>query len=70
MEDVQVGAKVLDHNTGRTGVVMDTAKQFAHPQAKPVFNFLVRWQDGQVSAIAEGAFRREHGFELLEDDES
>ena len=67
MNGIQVGSKIRDTHHNKVGVVLDTARQYAHPQAKPVFNYLVRWQDGQVQAISEAAFRREWGVELLED---
>ena len=68
MEQLPVGSKVRDSQNNRDGVVLDTAKQYAHPQAKPVLNYLVRWHDGQVTAIAEGAFRRENGFQVIDAD--
>lgn len=64
---VDVGSRVRDTHANRIGVVLDTARQYAHPQARPVFSYLIRWQDGQVAAISEEAFRRGYGFVLLDE---
>jgi hypothetical protein len=64
---IGVGSKVRDIALNQTGVVLDTAKQYAHPQARPVYNYLIRWQDGQVQAVTEEAFRRGYGIELVEE---
>jgi hypothetical protein len=63
-----VGSKIRDKYLKRDGVVLDTARQYAHPQAKPVYNYLVRWQDGQVNAISEGALRRGVAVEGIADE--
>jgi len=36
-------------------VVLEHACQYSHPKADPVYSYLIRWEDGQVSAISEGA---------------
>jgi hypothetical protein len=64
---ITIGSKIHDNHLNRDGVVLDTARQYAHPQAKPVYNYLVRWQDGQVNAISEGALRRGVGLEVIEE---
>jgi len=55
-----------DPRTGRTGEVLDVACQYAHPKADPVYNYLIRWDDGQVQAIADGALYGPHGIEPID----
>ena len=43
-----------------------TPQLLAHPKADPVYNYLVRWQDGQIQAFSEGAFAGDHAFEILD----
>jgi hypothetical protein len=56
---------VRDIRERKLGVIVDFACQYAHPKAQPVYNYLIRWQDGQVQAINESALSREHGLELV-----
>ena len=62
---LELGTRVRDAFFRKDGIVMDSAKQFAHPQAKPVFQYLVRWEDGMMQAFGESAFRRGFGLEIL-----
>jgi hypothetical protein len=57
VERLDVGRKIHDTRENRIGVVLDTARQYSHPKAQPVYNYLVRWEDGQVQAISEHALR-------------
>lgn len=59
------GAKVRDRLDGVSGVVLEHACQYAHPKAPPVYSYLVRWQDGQVTALSEAAFNGQ-GLEVLD----
>jgi len=59
---LEVGQEVRDLHENKTGVVVDSACQYAHPKAQPVYNYLIRWQDGQVQAVTESAFGREFGL--------
>jgi hypothetical protein len=45
---------------------MDCACQYAHPKAQPVYNYLIRWEDGQVQAFTETALAKQFGLELAE----
>lgn len=54
-EALETGQKLHDAREGKTGVVLDTARQYSHPKADPVYSYLVRWDDGQVQAITEAA---------------
>ncbi|MCP3982392.1 MAG: hypothetical protein GY716_24075 [bacterium] len=63
-DPLDAGMKIKDSFESRTGVVLDHACQYAHPKADPVYSYLVRWDDGQVSAISEGAFS--HGVKVVE----
>jgi hypothetical protein len=65
MKKLEAGQKVWDGQARTEGVVLDFACQYAHPKAKPVYSYLVRWQDGQVQAVSEGAFQG-YGLELLD----
>ena len=60
------GAQIYDQRTRRAGTITDHACQYAHPKADPVFSYLVRWEDGQVQALSEFAFRNGHGLEVLD----
>ncbi len=46
------------------GTVIDHARQYTHPQAAPIFIYMVRWQDGQVGSVSEAAFRPGGGLSL------
>jgi hypothetical protein len=59
------GCKVRDRGQDAIGVVLDHACQYAHPKAPPVFAYLIRWQDGQVTSLSEVAFHG-HGYEVLD----
>ena len=56
MKKLEPGQKVRDIHERLLGVVTDSACQYAHPKAPPVYNYLIRWQDGQVQAVTETAF--------------
>ena len=62
--ELEPGQKVRDRNERNEGVVLEFACQYAHPKAAPVYNYLIRWQDGQVSAVSEAAF--DAGLELID----
>lgn len=63
-EPAPTGTLVRDHAFDRDGVVVDHACQYAHPQAPPMYHYLIRWEDGQLQALAEFAFRGNHGLEM------
>lgn len=50
------GQEVLDRSTAMEGVIIDQASQYTHPQAAPIFVYMIRWQDGQVGSVSEAAF--------------
>jgi hypothetical protein len=52
------GMEVWDRNSSMDGVIIDHASQFTHPQAAPIFVYMIRWEDGQVSSVSEAAFRQ------------
>ena len=60
------GQKVRDGVLKKQGVILDSARQYAHPKAKPVHQYLVRWDDGQVEALTETALAGSHGIELAD----
>jgi len=60
------GQKLRDARLSREGVVLDVACQYSHPKAPPIYSYLVRWDDGQVQAISEGALARGQGVELAD----
>ena len=55
LEPLDVGCKIHDDRADLLGVVVDSACQYAHPKAEPVYSYLVRWEDGQVNSISESA---------------
>lgn len=63
---LEVGQRVVNRYSHSEGVVLDFACQYAHPKAPPVYSYLIRWEDGQVQALSEGAFGGEHGFEVVD----
>lgn len=65
---IEVGVRVRDAAWRRKGVVLDTACQYPHPQARPIVQCLVRWDDGQVLAYSEGAFRRGGNLAVVGED--
>ncbi len=68
LSDLPPGTPVRDLSTRRQGVVVDTACQYPHPQARPILQYLIRWEDGQMLAYSEGAFRRGGGLEVVDED--
>ena len=60
------GTKVIEISSGREGVVLEHACQYAHPQAAAVFQYLLRWEDGHVEAISETAFRAGAGLVVVD----
>lgn len=66
-ERLPSGQKLRHLRNGATGQIVDSACQYAHPNAEPVFNYLVRWDDGQVSALTEFALGDRGEIELLEE---
>ena len=65
-EPLAVGREIRDVKDRKNGVVVDSACQYAHPKARPVYNYLVRWEDGQIQAISEGALSRDYGLETVD----
>ena len=63
---LETGQKVRDVAENRTGVILDSACQYAHPKAQPVYSYLIRWQDGQVQALSEHAFFGDRGLEPID----
>ena len=61
-----IGQKILDRRSERRGTIEESACQYAHPKADPVYNYLVRWEDGQVQAFTEFALDGSHGLELAD----
>ncbi len=61
-EPLAIGREIRDLKERKVGVVVDCACQYAHPKAQPVYNYLVRWEDGQIQAISESALSREYGL--------
>lgn len=65
-QPLPVGQRVRDRELHREGAIVDVACQYAHPKADPVYNYLVRWDDGQVQAFIESAFDGTHGIEPID----
>lgn len=65
-EPLSVGQRVRDRQLEREGTIVDIACQYAHPKADPVYNYLVRWDDGQVQAFGASAFEFGHGLEVMD----
>jgi hypothetical protein len=57
---------VRDNGTNRTGTILDFACHYAHPKADPSYNYLIRWDDGQVEAFSSIALEGRYGLELLD----
>jgi hypothetical protein len=57
---------VRDNSTNRTGTILDFACHYAHPKADPSYNYLIRWDDGQIQAFASLALEGRFGLELLD----
>lgn len=66
-EPLASGRRILDHRNELRGEIVDHARQYAHPNADPVFVYLIRWDDGQVQSITEHALSAKHDYELLDD---
>jgi len=66
MKRLEEGQKVRDVQDNNVGVVLEFACQYAHPKAQPVHSYLIRWEDGQVSAVSEAAFFTSAGLELVD----
>jgi len=58
------GQRVNDLQRERSGEIVDVARQYSHPNAAPVHNYLVRWEDGHVEALSEQAFVPNWGLEV------
>ena len=58
------GQKINDTVHERYGEIIDVARQYAHPKADPVHNYLVRWDDGDIEALNERAFSSSWGLEI------
>ena len=67
-ERLSTGQRLRHLRHGAVGEIVDSACQYAHPNAEPVFNYLVRWDDGQVSALTEHAFDARGEIELIDED--
>ena len=65
-EPLEVGRRLFDTVADREGEIVEFACQYAHPQAPPTYAYLIRWQDGQIQALAEAALRPGQGIELLD----
>ena len=65
-EPLEIGQQIRDLREDRVGVITDYACQYAHPKAQPVYNYLIRWQDGQIQAITETALEGDYGLILFE----
>ncbi len=66
MERLEEGQKVRDSQSNSMGVVLESACQYAHPKADPVYSYLIRWQDGQVQAVTEIAFDGSTGLQVVD----
>lgn len=62
----EVGQRVRDRQIHREGTIVDVACQYAHPKAAPVYNYLVRWEDGQVQAFGQAAFDDGFGIDPID----
>ena len=62
----EAGQKIADTVHDRSGEIIDVARQYAHPNADPVHNYLVRWDDGDIEALNERAFARDWGLETVD----
>ena len=64
---LEQGSQLHDRRTDRLGTVLEVACQYAHPKAEPVYNYLVRWDDGQVEAFTEAALDGSHELEIVDE---
>lgn len=67
-EPLVVGQQLRHRDSGRAGEILDVASQFTHPKAQPVYSYLVKWDDGHVEAISEGAIHATREVEVARDD--
>ena len=58
------GQAVHDVDGHRAGQIVDVARQYSHPNADPVHNYLVRWDDGMIEAFSERAMAPGSGLEV------
>jgi len=65
-EPLAAGQRLRDVRVDRLGTVLDFACQYSHPKAPPVFSYLVKWDDGQIQAISEGALAPNNGIEPVD----
>jgi len=65
-EPLATGQRIFDSAERRSGVVLEHACQYSHPKADPVYSYLVRWEDGQVTSLSEMAFAEGQGLELID----
>lgn len=65
-EKLKVGQGLFDTHGQQNGVVLDIARQYAHPKAAPVFSYLVKWDDGQVLAITDAALDTQRRYEIID----
>jgi hypothetical protein len=65
-KELPAGQRVRNTQTAMFGVILDSACQYAHPKAAPVYSYLIRWEDGQVQALTEAAFSTDYGVELVD----
>lgn len=63
---LESGQKVRAVHENMVGIVLDSACQYAHPKAQPVYSYLIRWEDGQVQALSELAFSGAYGYEIVD----
>ena len=65
-QDLQAGQKLRNRQSDMLGEILESACQYAHPKADPVYSYLIRWQDGQIQALSEGAFQGDYGVEIID----
>jgi hypothetical protein len=65
-EPLEIGQEIHDVREDRKGIITDYACQYAHPKAQPVYNYLIRWQDGQIQAVTETALEGDFGLTVVE----
>jgi len=65
-EPLEIGQEIIDVRENKSGVITESACQYAHPKAQPVYNYLIRWQDGQIQAITETALQGDFGLKIAD----
>jgi len=65
-EPLEIGQEIIDVRENKSGVITEHACQYAHPKAQPVYNYLIRWQDGQVEAFTETALQGDFGLKIAD----